>query len=236
MSRALTLMIGNKKSVLSTAIMIEQNFEVYPFLVDRYHKYYGKTIINDLLGITESIDEVYGTDISGNSIPCKSFMTAHKFMKKSWTLNPKALSEEYPGVYQYQLHCMACKSAMYAHAIACAKAKDFDIITDYTMRCNFRFPSIINFMLSINKLCESKGIQLHTPLFNVDNEYDIDVKLSERLLDNIDFIERICAFDCDLKQDFTQDDIKSYQSYFENVLLPKLEYDIGELMPMYNHM
>lgn len=218
---ALVLLLGGRDSLLSACLEIDCGIDIVPAVCYNGHM----EGIDRVQFSVRSLKERYGDKRVGDLIQFHTGMTMHSYLLDFWTSTTNELPSELP---LYQVYCLACKAAMYAHAISYCESHGIKYIIDGMRKSQGFFVDTEAMKNYFSDLCSVHGIYLITPVYNLESDLDRKRMLSERGLPT-KTLEPQCFLGCPLKKELKDNEIESLCSFYETSILGKIEESIKNL-------
>lgn len=218
---ALALLSSGRDSLLSACLEIDYGRSIIPVICYNGHM----EGIDRVQFSVQSLKDRYGDKRIGDLIQLYTGMTMHSYLLDFWTSTPNELPRELP---LYQVHCLACKSAMYAHAIAYCKSHDIKYIIDGVRKSQGFFVDTEIMRNHFSALCAAHGIYLLTPIYELTSDLDRKRMLSEHGLPT-KTLESQCFLGCPLKKRLENNELETLNSFYEISLQKKIEESIKNL-------
>ena len=224
-NRVLVLLSGGRDSLLSVCLCIEQGYHIVPAICNNGH----------IEGIDRAqfavgcLQKRYGMEIVDNLTYFNTGMTFYTYMQQEWYRKSDDRLRKYPELQTYQAHCLACKSAMYVHAIAFCKANNIGTIADGMRENQGFFVDMPEMKSNFGNLCSDNGVHLITPVYELSSDLERKRRLCDRGL-TTKTLEPQCFLGCPLMQSLSFEERKSLSSFYANEIAPWLQKDINELL------
>jgi len=225
MKKGIVLLSGGRDSFLSACLTIEDGWELIPVICNNGHM----CAVNRAGFVVNELQKRYPNKIHG-LVCLTTGMTLQSYMIDTWYRTCENIAKEYPAIKPYQLHCLACKSAMYVHGIAYAVAHGCEGVVD-GMRKSQGFFVDQEYMLSkLTQLCSNWNLELITPVYELKSDLERKRQLCDRGL-STKTLEPQCYLGCPLLPDGI--DCIEYDNltrFYESDLEPKFNSDITQLV------
>lgn len=218
---AVALLSGGRDSLLSACLKIDYGMRIIPAICYNGHM----EGVDRVQFSVNSLKAKYGDKV-GDLVQFHTGMTMHSYLLDFWTNDSYHGCDKIPPLYQ--IYCLACKAAMYAHAIAYCKAKDIRYIIDGMRKSQGFFVDTEIMKSHFSNLCYDQGIHLITPVYELKSDLDRKRMLSERGLPT-KTLEPQCFLGCPLKKQLTDDDCAELEIFYKNCLQHPVEQSIEDL-------
>lgn len=221
---ALALLSGGRDSFLAVCLCVEAGYRVIPAVCDN-----GHTEGIDRVGfVVTNLQRRYGRDRVENPVLFHTAMTLQAYLMPIWHGTPADLAARYPDMPLYQAHCLACKSAMYAHAIAFCRAASVGYLIDGMRESQGFFVDLPEMHGRFSSLCVENGVELLTPVCDLMS----DLKRKRMLCDSglpTKTLEPQCFLGCPLHGGLSDVVRGSLAAFFDDEILAVVRADIPDL-------
>jgi len=152
---------------------------------------------------------------------------------ESWSYKSfSALAENYPHLSNYQVICLTCQTAMWASALAYARAKEITQVVCGYRRSDLFCTGMEEYLARIRLVAKQFGIAVDVPVWDLVDEWERD-----RLMSDYGFEPRVleasCVLGCPCKEHMSSEYQNELMQYFDFVLKRTLVERIKELTPIY---
>lgn len=138
------------------------------------------------------------------------------------------LSRNYPCLVSYQVDCLACHTAMYAHAIAYCNANDLSVLAEGGRRQQKFFVELDEMKQRYTDLCKKHGIELIYPVYELESDMDRKTEISR-----YGFLPKVYECQCwlgrKMHNELTNDQRRDLTAFFDNEICPKVDGLIRDL-------
>lgn len=223
--KLLLLLSGGRDSLLSACLCIEEGYRVVPVICNNGH----------IEGVDRAdfaakcLQERYGKDKVDDLARFSTGMSFHTYMRQEWYRKSDVRLKLYPELQTYQAHCLACKCAMYIHAISFCKANHIETMADGMRESQGFFVDMPEMRSNFNNLCSDNGIHLITPVYDLTSDLERKKRLCDRGLPT-KTLEPQCFLGCPLTHTLSPEERMSLTAFYTNELAPYLQRDIDELV------
>ena len=225
---ALVLLSGGRDSLLSACIAIEQGHRIIPAVCDTGH-------IEGVDRVNFSVDalrERYGSEAVGSLVKIHTGMTLLSYMRPTWQGRLEDLWQLYPKLQMYQAHCLACKTAMYAHAVAYCMVNGIHYLVDGMREEQGFFVEQDEMRARFEELCAVYGITLITPVLELSSDLERKQLLCSRGMPT-KTLEPQCFLGCPLTGPLTKEEKKSLSDFYDMELRDLVRKDAVALHTSY---
>lgn len=221
---ALVLLSGGRDSLLSACLKLDCGMEIIPAVCYNGHM----EGVDRVQLCVDSLKKRYGSNVR-DLVQFYTGMTMQSYLLDFWTNDTDHRFDNFP---LYQVHCLACKSAMYAHAISYCKAKEIRYLID-GMRKNQGFFVDTEIMKNhFSDLCYEQGVHLLTPVYELESDLDRKRMLSEHGLPT-KTLEPQCFLGCPLRKELTDEECAELDFFYVKFLRDAIKQSIQDLcVPM----
>lgn len=222
---AAVLLSGGRDSLLSACVVLEQGYNVVPVICNNGH----------IEGIeraefaVSSLKDRYGAYHVGDLEVCTTGMTFHSYMSPLWCKKPYELYSLYSNITMCQAHCLACKVAMYVHAIALCKARSIGYLVDGMRETQGFFVDLPEMRDRFRELCLDNGVDLLFPVYDLVSDLHRKRMLCDRGLPT-KTLEPQCFLGCPMSQPLSSGERNSLCRFFDKGLVSLAKRDIQELV------
>lgn len=221
----LHMLSGGRDSFLSACLLIEEGFSVRMVTFDNGHI----DGVDRAAQVARWIAERYPNADVSYLHPMKTAMTLLLYMQSEWYRKSSERMEKYPELQTYQAHCLACKSAMYVHALAYCKAHGIRYLSEGAREEQGFFVELPEMKERYEALCKMNGVDLKLPVFDLKSDLERKRELSDRGLPTKTF-EPQCYLGCPLNNPLSVGERRDLAKYYDEELLPLLQRDIDRLI------
>lgn len=221
----LHMMSGGRDSFLAAALLIEQGFKLKMVTFDNGHIDHVERAKLAAQWITEKYPE---SDSSYLPV-IKTAMTFHEYMLQEWYRKSEERLKLYPELQMYQAHCLACKTAMYVHAIAYCKANGIAFLSEGARESQGFFVELPEMKERYERICQDNGIQLLLPVYDLESDLKRKRQLCDRGL-STKTLEPQCYLGCPLRSPLTENEKRDLAKYFDQELYTIIQSDIDDLI------
>lgn len=220
---AISLVSGGRDSLLATALAVEEGYEVVPITFDNGH----------IAGIeranfaVSALQAVYGEDRVHNLVVRKIGMTLLDYVRPTWYKSASELAIEYPNLQLYQLHCLACKTAMYVGALRLCREFKVTHLIDGVRKSQGFFVDSQSMVIRFSNLCKAHGVELLTPVYTLESDVTRKRMLDDRNLPT-KTLEPQCYLGCPLNGSLSPDVALDLGRFFDNELRDMCSSDIKQ--------
>lgn len=171
---AVVILSGSKDSVLAACLVAERGYYLLPVLCDNGHV----DRLDSAQADVKSLQSKYGVDRVGDLVVLRTAETFYEYMHDSWCSHEGDLMRLYPGVQLYHVHCMSCKSSIFAGALSFCRQHDIRVLVDGARRSRGYCIDLDAMHKRLAEICKMYGVLLLTPVYHMDD--DCDSYLAER--------------------------------------------------------
>lgn len=225
---ALVLLSGGRDSLLSACMAIEQGYRIIPAVCNTEH-------IEGIDRVCYSVEALrgrYGSETVGSMVELHTGMSFLSYIRTLWYRKPEELRQLYPDLQMYQAHCLACKTAMYAHAIAYCLSHGIHCVVDGMREEQGFFVEQDDMRARYEELCVNFGIELLTPVISLTSDLRRKQMLCSRGMPT-KTLEPQCFLGCPLTGPLTKEEKKSLSDYYDIELRDLAHDDIATLKDSY---
>ncbi len=222
---AVVLISGGRDSLLSSCMVIEQGYKIFPIICNNGHI----EGVNRAMLAVMSLKKKYGDDKVSDLIQCNTGMTLLSYIFPIWHETPKKLIEKYPDLPIYQVHCLTCKIAMYVHVLAFCRANSVNYLVDGMRKSQGFFVDLNEMKEQFNLMCLYNDVKLITPVYDIVSDYERKRMLCDRGM-TTKTLEPQCFLGCPLKGSLSKEECECLIDFFENELFDFALQDIIKLI------
>lgn len=225
MNKALVLLSGGRDSFLSACIALENYLEIIPIFCNNGHI----ASIKRAAFVVRELQKRFSKDVVRDLVYLQTGMTMQAYLMSYLSTPFSDISQKYPFATPNQLQCLACKSAMYAHAIAFAKRSGRTHLIDGVRKQQGFFVDLDEMHSRFNKLCADNQIELLTPVYELSSDWVRKRELCDRGF-TTKVIEPQCFLACPLGcKKLTGQERESLTKFYDEEIQPSLQSDIKRL-------
>ena len=217
----LHMLSGGRDSFLSACLLIEEGFSVRMVTFDNGHIDH----VDRVAEVARWISERYPNTAVSYLHPMKTAMTLHEYMCPEWYRKSAERKEKYPELQTYQAHCLACKSAMYVHALSYCRAHGIRYLSEGAREQQGFFVELPEMRDRYEALCKNNGVELKLPVYDLKSDLERKRALSDRGL-STKTMEPQCYLGCPLTNPLTAEERRDLAKYYDEELFPLLQRDI----------
>ena len=225
--RVLHMLSGGRDSLLAAALLVEQGYNLELITFDNGHI----DGIERVSAVADCLEARYPEGTVTYLKPTKIGMTFHRYMMQEWYRKSREREELFPELQSYQAHCLSCRTAMYVHAIAYCVAHNIPFLSEGAREQQGFFVELPEMKERYEQLCETYGIQLLWPVYELASDMERKRLLDERELQTKTW-EPQCYLGCPLRAPLTTEERRDLSHYYDIELLPQLQKDIESLIPV----
>ena len=214
--QALILFSGGLDSLLTSCKMIEDRYQVTLVHYDNGSssgcEYVKKT--------AERLIERYGEDkvkFWGYGLTVGYFKALRD---EIYSLELQEIVQKYPYFNLPQFTCLACRSAMYIYTILLCKKLNIKVVAEGARKSQLFAIEQTNMLEQYRNLLNAFGIELATPLLNLESNYDRTLELLIRGI-NPTVIEPQCHFGVPMKKPLSPEEELEVSHIYQEELKPK---------------
>lgn len=137
--------------------------------------------------------------------------------------------KSYPNIYPYQLNCLCCHTAMHLYSLAYCIAFGIKHMADGARQSQgfiVEMPEMIN---EYKKLYSSHGITFHTPVFDLQSDYELNLELIR-----YGFIPKVYEAQCSLGEPIRiplkSENIDSLIRYYQDWIIPIIDDNLDQVV------
>lgn len=225
MEKAVVLLSGGRDSFLSACIALENYIEIVPIFCNNGHI----ASMKRAEFVVCELQKRFSKDIVHDLVYLSTGMTMQAYLMGYLSASFLDISRKYPYATPNQIQCLACKSAMYAHAIAFAKRSGRTHLIDGVRKQQGFFVDLDEMHVRLNKLCEDNKIELLTPVYELTSDWVRKRELCDRGF-TTKVIEPQCFLACPLGcKMLTDQERESLTKFYDEEIQPSLQSDIKRL-------
>lgn len=225
LEKAVVLLSGGRDSFLSACIALENYIEIVPIFCNNGHI----ASMKRAEFVVCELQKRFSKDIVHDLVYLSTGMTMQAYLMGYLSASFLDISRKYPYATPNQIQCLACKSAMYAHAIAFAKRSGRTHLIDGVRKQQGFFVDLDEMHVRLNKLCEDNKIELLTPVYELTSDWVRKRELCDRGF-TTKVIEPQCFLACPLGcKMLTDQERESLTKFYDEEIQPSLQSDIKRL-------
>lgn len=228
MDKVLVLFSGGKDSFLTAAQLVVDGYQV------ELISFNGGALAHEenLLHGVERLQRAYGSDYIYYAGIYPTVGTVQRLGRYWAEARQSELAEKWPELSNCQVTCLHCQTAMWAAAIAYAKAHKIPYIACGYKDADVFCTGVKSYRQAIEKVAEKYQVWLRYPVLNMPSDFDRDMKM-ERFGFEPSVLEPKCLLgrpprDGVLKDPERQDMMR----YFEGQLRSEMEAAVERLIPI----
>ena len=214
--QALILFSGGLDSLLTSCKMIEDGYQVTLVHYDN-----GSSSGCEYVKETaERLIERYGEDkvkFWGYGLTVGYFKALRDEM---YSLELQEIVQKYPYFNLPQFTCLACRSAMYIYTVLLCKKLNIKVVVEGARKSQLFAIEQLSMLEEYRDLLNAFGIELVTPLVNLENDYDRTIELLIRGI-NPTVIEPQCHFGVPMKKPLSPEEELEVSRIYQEELKPK---------------
>ena len=134
-----------------------------------------------------------------------------------WNMSTKELAQKYPELYPYQFICLACRTAMYIYSILLCKKLNISIIAEGARKSQLFAIEQDSMLKKYQDLLNEYGIQLLTPVLELENDYEREIELLMRSI-SPSTLEPQCYLGVPMKEKLTEREEQEVVNVYSNEL------------------
>lgn len=219
---AAVLLSGGRDSLLAAAISVEDGNRVVPVICDNGHM----EGIERAKYAVNALQEVYGTERVFDLVVRKTGFSLLMYLKDTWQATASSVSEKYPNLQMYQVHCLACKTVMYVSLLQFCEQHDISILVDGVRRSQGFFVDLDEMHDRYGMLCHRYGVVLSTPVYDLVDDLMRKRMLNERGLPT-KTLEPQCFLGCPMPGPLNRYELESLGDFFAKELMPIVDKELG---------
>lgn len=225
MDKAIVLLSGGRDSFLSTCMALDDHLEIVPVFCNNGHI----ASMKRATFVVRELQRRFSKDIVHDLVYLSTGMTVQAYLMGYLSTSMRTIAEKYPFATPNQLQCLACKSAMYAHAIAFAKRSGRTYLIDGVRKQQGFFVDLDEMHTRFSKLCADNQIKLLTPVYELSSDWVRKRELCDRGF-TTKVIEPQCFLACPLNcKMLTDQERESLTKFYDEEIQPNLHSDIKRL-------
>ncbi len=214
--QALILFSGGLHSLLTSCKMIEDGYQVTLVHYDN-----GSSSGCEYVKETaERLIERYGE----NKVKFWGYGLTVGYFKalrdEIYSLELQEIVQKYPYFNLPQFTCLACRSAMYIYTILLCKKLNIKVVAEGARKSQLFAIEQTNMLEQYRNLLNAFGIELATPLLNLESNYDRTLELLIRGI-NPTVIEPQCHFGVPMKKPLSPEEELEVSHIYQEELKPK---------------
>ena len=214
--QALILFSGGLDSLLTSCKMIENGYQVTLVHYDNGSSSGCETVVETAKRLVRRYGE--------NKVKFWGYGLTVGYFKalrdEIYSLEIQEIIKKYPYFNLSQFNCLACRSAMYIYTILLCKKLNIKVVAEgarISQLFAIEQPSMLE---EYRSLLQEYGIELVTPLLELESDYDRKIELLIRGI-NPTVIEPQCHFGVPMKKPLTKEEELEVSHLYQEELKPK---------------
>ena len=218
---AAVLLSGGRDSLLASALVLENRCSIVPVICDNGHM----EGVDRARYAVHHLQEVYCSKRVADLVVCKTGIALLQYMQKSWIKKSRFLAQDYPDLLMYQVHCLACKTAMYGQLLRFCNEHGIKCLVDGVRKCQGFFVDLEEMHERFTELCERFGVDLLTPVYGLESDLERKRMLNDRGLPT-KTLEPQCFLGCPMKGALGEEERRSLVWFYDKELKKYVLHDI----------
>ena len=221
---ALLMLSGGRDSFLAACRLFARGYRVHLCVFDNG----CISSLNNVDNVVERLRQRFGDDfvLSYTVTPIASEVNTLRDPVVQTEL--VELTSKYPNLLLSQVNCLACHTSMYLHAIAQCLTCNISTIAEGAREQQRFFVELPPMHDRYQKLCKKYGIELLTPVYDLDSDMERKVELSQWGFTPKSY-EPQCWVGLPLLNDLSSAQIESLENYYDREIEPRTEEIINIL-------
>lgn len=205
---------GGKDSILSACRMVSAGYRVKCLSIDNgcmsWLPEFNKSV--------ERLHYVFGNKAERlKTESCAELRKSILMLRAEKDVSELAL--RYGNLVPYQLSCLECHTSMVVTAIRKCTELGVSELTTGSRKSQGFIVELQPMIDRYSELCRVAGVQMHTPVLELDSDYDRDIELaSYGIIPKV--MEAQCWSGMPIKCKMTQSNIDSLLKYYDNEIKP----------------